>query len=69
MTAASSLARNVNSSGFCRLGLTDEVAARRLGISLRTARRMMARIMERLGAHSRFEAGLRAKERRWLSPP
>jgi DNA-binding CsgD family transcriptional regulator len=49
-------------------GLTDEVAARRLGVSLRTTRRMMASIMERLGAHSRFEAGLRAKERRWLSP-
>ena len=47
-------------------GLTDEVAARRLGISLRTARRMMAGIMERLGAHSRFEAGWRARERRWL---
>jgi DNA-binding CsgD family transcriptional regulator len=50
------------------LGLTDEVAARKLGISLRTTRRMMASIMERLGAHSRFEAGLRAKERHWISP-
>jgi DNA-binding CsgD family transcriptional regulator len=49
-------------------GLTDEVAARKLGISLRTERRMMASIMDRLGAHSRFEAGLRANERRWLSP-
>ena len=48
-------------------GLTDEVAARRLGISLRTERRMMADIMKRLGAHSRFEAGLRARERNWLS--
>lgn len=49
-------------------GLTDEVAARRLGVSLRTTRRMMASMMKRLGAHSRFEAGLRAKERCWLSP-
>jgi len=49
-------------------GLTDEVAARRLGISLRTERRMMANIMQRLGAHSRFEAGLRASERSWLEP-
>lgn len=48
-------------------GLTDQVAARRLGISLRTERRMMADIMQRLGAHSRFEAGLRASERNWLS--
>jgi DNA-binding CsgD family transcriptional regulator/sugar-specific transcriptional regulator TrmB len=48
-------------------GLTDEVAARRLGVSLRTVRRMMSGIMERLGARSRFEAGLRAAERQWLS--
>lgn len=49
-------------------GLTDEAAARRLGVSLRTVRRMMAIIMQRLGAHSRFEAGLRAGERNWLAP-
>lgn len=49
-------------------GLTDEVAARRLGISLRTTRRMMAGIMERLGAHSRFQAGMQLSERRWLPP-
>jgi DNA-binding CsgD family transcriptional regulator/sugar-specific transcriptional regulator TrmB len=49
-------------------GLTDQVAARRLGVSLRTERRMMANIMQRLSAHSRFEAGLRASERRWLGP-
>jgi DNA-binding CsgD family transcriptional regulator len=49
-------------------GLTDEVVARKLAISLRTERRMMAHMMERLGAHSRFEAGLRVNERRWLSP-
>jgi DNA-binding CsgD family transcriptional regulator/sugar-specific transcriptional regulator TrmB len=48
-------------------GLTDQVAARRLGISLRTERRMMAEIMRRLSAHSRFEAGIRASERHWFS--
>jgi len=48
-------------------GVTDEVAARRLGVSLRTVRRMMSAIMERLGARSRFEAGLRASERNLLS--
>jgi DNA-binding CsgD family transcriptional regulator len=47
-------------------GVTDEVAARELGISLRTERRMMATLMQRLGARSRFEAGMRASERRWL---
>lgn len=49
-------------------GLTDEAAGARLGVSLSTVRRCMAGIMERLGARSRFEAGLRAAERGWLEP-
>jgi sugar-specific transcriptional regulator TrmB/DNA-binding CsgD family transcriptional regulator len=47
-------------------GRTDEAAAARLGISARTARRMMAGLMERLEACSRFEAGLKAARRGWL---
>ncbi|GIG87912.1 helix-turn-helix transcriptional regulator [Plantactinospora endophytica] len=47
-------------------GLTDEAAAVRLGVSPRTARRMMADLMERLEARSRFEAGLKAAQRGWL---
>ena len=47
-------------------GLTDEAAGRRLGLSLRTVRRMMSSIMERLDAASRFEAGLKAAQRGWL---
>ncbi len=47
-------------------GLTDETAGKSLGLSLRTVRRMMADLMERLGAHSRFEAGLSAGRRGWL---
>ncbi|WP_327088501.1 LuxR C-terminal-related transcriptional regulator [Nonomuraea sp. NBC_01738] len=47
-------------------GLTDEAAGHHLGLSQRTVRRMMAGIMERLGARSRFEAGLRAAEKGWL---
>ncbi|MEU4221706.1 helix-turn-helix transcriptional regulator [Actinoplanes sp. NPDC026623] len=39
-------------------GLTDESVAIRLGISERTVRRTMASIMLRLGARSRFQAGL-----------
>jgi hypothetical protein len=39
-------------------GLTDEVAARRLGISVRTYRRYVAKIMLDLGATSRFQAGM-----------
>ncbi|WP_316520123.1 helix-turn-helix transcriptional regulator [Kitasatospora brasiliensis] len=47
-------------------GMTDEAAAKRLGIGLRTVRRQMACLMERLGARSRFEAGLKAAQRGWL---
>jgi sugar-specific transcriptional regulator TrmB/DNA-binding CsgD family transcriptional regulator len=47
-------------------GLTDEAAGNRLGLSARTVRRQMAGLMERLGAASRFEAGLRAAQKGWL---
>ncbi|RKT04580.1 regulatory LuxR family protein [Streptomyces sp. 3211.6] len=47
-------------------GLTDEAAGKRLGVSLRTVRRQMSGLMERLNAASRFEAGLRAAQRGWL---
>lgn len=47
-------------------GMTDEGAAHRLGLSQRTVRRIMADLMKRLGARSRFEAGLRAAKRGWL---
>lgn len=47
-------------------GMTDEAAGKRLGISARTVRRQMAGLMERLGATSRFEAGLKAAQRGWL---
>ncbi|MGP4014361.1 helix-turn-helix transcriptional regulator [Saccharopolyspora sp. 5N708] len=50
-------------------GHTDEVAGRRLNLSLRTVRRMMAQIMDRLGAQSRFQAGIRAASRGWLRDP
>jgi hypothetical protein len=43
-------------------GLTDEVAARRLGTSLRTYRRRVAELMAVLEAGSRFQAGVRAGE-------
>ncbi|MET8042617.1 helix-turn-helix transcriptional regulator [Micromonospora sp. NPDC005215] len=48
-------------------GYTDEVIARRLGVSVRTARRTVAELMKRLRASSRFQAGVRAAERGWLS--
>lgn len=46
-------------------GATDEIAAKKLGIGLRTARRMMSEMMARLGARSRFEAGVLASKAGW----
>ncbi|MGW5781739.1 DNA-binding response regulator [Streptomyces sp. NPDC003863] len=43
-------------------GHTDEAASRRLGVSLWTYRRRVAALTEALGARSRFQAGLRARE-------
>lgn len=40
-------------------GVKDETVARRLGISLRTCRRHVAEILERLNSSSRFQAGMR----------
>jgi DNA-binding CsgD family transcriptional regulator len=48
------------------MGQTDTVIARRLGVSVRTARRITAELMSRLGARSRFQAGVRAAELGWL---
>lgn len=39
-------------------GQTDDTAAREMGISVRTYRRYVARIMQDLGATSRFQAGM-----------
>ncbi|MFF7457124.1 helix-turn-helix domain-containing protein [Kitasatospora sp. NPDC008115] len=47
-------------------GHTDEAIAKRLGVSPRTARRLATDLMERLGARSRFEAGVRAVQNGWL---
>lgn len=43
-------------------GHTDETASRQLGMSLRTYRRRVAELMTMLGATSRFQAGIRARE-------
>jgi DNA-binding CsgD family transcriptional regulator len=40
-------------------GLSDDQIARRVGVHRRTVQRSVAKLMERLGATSRFEAGLR----------
>ncbi|MEV4015710.1 helix-turn-helix transcriptional regulator [Nonomuraea angiospora] len=48
-------------------GNTDDVCARKLGISLRTERRLAAGLMARLGANSRFQAGVLAERVGWLA--
>ncbi|GAA4907991.1 hypothetical protein ACFPM3_12885 [Streptomyces coeruleoprunus] len=45
---------------------TDETAARSVQLSVRKFRAHVADLMARLGAHSRFQAALLAKERGWL---
>lgn len=47
-------------------GWTDDVIARKLGVSVRTSRRITAELTARLGARSRFQAGARAVERGWI---
>lgn len=49
-------------------GLTDQAVAHRLAVSLRTARRITNDLMTRLGASSRFEAGVKAALRGWIDP-
>ncbi|MEV6301787.1 helix-turn-helix transcriptional regulator [Actinoplanes sp. NPDC051861] len=47
-------------------GAKDEAVARQIGQSVRTVRRTVADLMTRLGAGSRFELAIRAKEIGWL---
>lgn len=47
-------------------GCTDEMIARRLGVSVRTARRVASELLARLDARSRFQAGARAVARGWV---
>jgi DNA-binding CsgD family transcriptional regulator len=47
-------------------GSTDDAAAKKLGVSVRTVRRIMAELMDQLEASSRFEAGHKATQRGWL---
>lgn len=50
-------------------GLSDEAIGRHLGISHRTMQRRMSALLKRLGATTRFQAGLRAIARDWLPIP
>ncbi|GAA5199324.1 transcriptional regulator TrmB [Microbacterium jejuense] len=48
------------------LGLTDAAAAAQLGISLRTAQRRIAVLMERAGVTTRIQLGAEAVRRSWV---
>jgi len=50
-------------AGLMARGYTDEVLARKLGMSVRTCRRHIAGLMRDLDAVSRFQAGVRAGRR------
>ncbi|MFJ9775519.1 helix-turn-helix transcriptional regulator [Kitasatospora sp. NPDC101157] len=50
---------------MCRAG-KDEIGARNLGISVRTYRRHIAKILRTLGAGGRAQAALLARERGWI---
>jgi sugar-specific transcriptional regulator TrmB/DNA-binding CsgD family transcriptional regulator len=48
------------------LGLTDAAAAAQLGVSLRTAQRRIADLMERAGVTTRIQLGAEAVRRSWV---
>ncbi|MFI9273894.1 helix-turn-helix domain-containing protein [Kitasatospora sp. NPDC052896] len=52
--------------GLLAAGLTDESIARSLGWSARTTQRRLQALMRELGATTRFQAGMAARERGWL---
>jgi DNA-binding CsgD family transcriptional regulator len=47
-------------------GLSDRAIARELNLSVRTVERRMRRLLECLGARSRFQAGVQAAARGWI---
>jgi DNA-binding CsgD family transcriptional regulator len=47
-------------------GYADESIARRLDINVRTCRRHIAWMLEELGANSRFQAAIKAREAGWI---
>ncbi|CAM3342301.1 helix-turn-helix transcriptional regulator [Stackebrandtia soli] len=53
--------------GLLASGVKDEAIARRLGLSLRTVSRRVNRLLDRLGAANRFQAGMQAARRGWLT--
>lgn len=53
---------------FMMSGMHDDAIARRLGVSVRTIRRLIADLMSELGAESRFQAGVLVASAGWPLP-
>ncbi len=51
------------------LGMKDETIARHLDVTVRTVTRRVGKVLDTLDARTRFQAGMRAVERGWLTPP
>jgi DNA-binding NarL/FixJ family response regulator len=47
-------------------GMPDRSIAKQLGLSYRTFQRRLHELMARMGAHTRFQAGLQAAARGWV---
>jgi DNA-binding NarL/FixJ family response regulator len=52
--------------GLLAAGLTDSAIARHLGTHPRTVQRRVRELLDRLGAGTRFQAGIQAVRRGWL---
>jgi DNA-binding NarL/FixJ family response regulator len=52
--------------GLLAAGLTDSAIGRHLGTHPRTVQRRVRELLDRLGAGTRFQAGLQAVRRGWL---
>jgi sugar-specific transcriptional regulator TrmB len=50
-------------------GNKDEAIARRVGMSLRSVRRLISQVSTELGSGSRFELGMICASRGWVEPP
>ena len=65
-TAGNPSIDDVNLIGLLAAGNTDERIARSLGWHVRTVSRHVQRLMQQVGAQTRFQLGMEAARRRWI---